>query len=121
MTHNQSTLFTPSRENGNFVALPVTGRGVVYANLSTGATVTIHQAEITDQSLSSDGKRLAYDTYNALAGTGQVYLRNFSTSLPFSLDAIVSSAADGTPGNGDSRLVALSGDGRHAAFVWLQD
>jgi hypothetical protein len=69
-------------------------------------------------SLSDDGRYVAYGiTYQHLgSNSAQIYLHDRQNPL-FSVDRIISSAADGTPGNGNSTLIALSGDGHHVAFV----
>jgi len=86
------------------------------ASSSASKTATLALAEETP-ALGQDGRFVAYTaTQNAHA---QVFLRDTCTGVDSGCQphtALLSAAADGTPGNADSNTPAMSSDGRFVAF-----
>jgi trimeric autotransporter adhesin len=83
---------------------------------SAAPTSALAVAEETP-ALGSDGRFVAYTA--AQNGHSQVFLRDTCTGASSDCQprtGLVSAAADGTPGNGDSNTPSMSTDGRFVAF-----
>ncbi|WP_179232795.1 S-layer homology domain-containing protein [Paenibacillus rigui] len=94
------------------------GAPVKYRVLRNGVPL----AETVDTRYTDTGipaqSKLEYEVY-ALdeAGNASAYPLGFYAGTPHPSQQYLNSSTSGTPGNGDARDLALSGDGRKAAFV----
>ncbi len=87
------------------------------AMMSTNAAGQPANAAADNPALSEDGGLVAFESAASnlgpsLLGFSQIWRKDVTSGAL----VLVSSASDGTAGNGDSRNVALSWDGRYAAF-----
>ena len=118
---SSSTTLAPATPPGSHIFLRdrAAGRTTLVDRASDG---TPANGDSVQAMLSDDGSRVAFVSYSSNLGTGsatpQVYVRDLRTGT-----TTLASRADGVAGAPaaviDTEAVALSGDGRHVAFVAL--
>ncbi|MCI4143941.1 hypothetical protein [Streptomyces sp. MMS20-AI2-20] len=76
-----------------------------------------------DPIISADGRYVVYaaDSTNLVPGVRDGRSHIYRTDLRTGRTVLVSAAADGTPGNGDSMRPTVSADGRYVAFATSAD
>ena len=98
--------------DGRLVAVRYDDGSLQLVRTATGATSLLAPAGVLSPSAwSADGQRVVYSVPDAL-GRGRAVLRDLATGRVTDLR---------TPAGGSAGAVALSGDGRHAAYDWVPD
>src|SRR5215470_15567694 len=113
---------TSSNGPGFFPGFAVSSDATFISNCTSGlsSNAVRHSALALAEetpALGADGRYVAYTA--SQNGHAQVFLRDTCTGAPAECrpgTALVSAAADGTPGNGDSNTPSMSSDGRFVAF-----
>ncbi len=111
-------VFAGIADNGPFADVLLFG-GAMPTLASRAARGTLPDGSSRQPALSADGRRVAFASYATNLGPADanrdrdVYVRDLGTGAI----TLASTAADGTPGDRESRNPALSQDGRYVAFI----
>lgn len=100
--------------DGRFVLFETRNGTLTFVDLQDGISKSVAAgATSNDNCMSANGEYIAYS--KTTSGLSQVYVQHrVGDSVS---DVLVSTSADGTAGNGGSRVTSISGDGHFVAFI----